>query len=230
MWVTQAFYSISFPFYRRFAQQKALFLPPDHSMERWVCCSAVETSRPCPGFYEPKLEGSIFYPYAKGRDVRCGCRIMSSRNNMSKMPRHAGMGLGKPKLTWTSVWQGPMKSNKKGFSRYMCRRKTRANLGLFLTGTGSPVTKNMEKVEIYAFSSVFTGKIFIQEPQVLDTKSVVSKKICSQEMFRLGNVWTNWAQTSPQQIAYMSAARDGQWHCEAILNHLWKITANGRVS
>lgn len=107
---------------------------------------------------------------------------------MSKMPRHAGMGLGKPKLTWTSVCQGTMKGNKKDFSRYMSRRKTRANLGLFLTGTGSPVTKNVEKVEFYAFSSVLTGKVFIQEPQVLDTKSPVSKKTCSQEKFRLGNI------------------------------------------
>lgn len=143
-------------------------------MEHWVCCSVVETSRSCPGFYELKLEGVNISFICKRKEARGGCMIMSSRNNMSTMPKHAWVGLGKLKLTWTSVWRGTMKGNKKGFSRYMnSRRKTRANVGLLLSGTGSSVTKNMEKIEVYAFSSVFTIKIFIQDPQVLDTSRKV---------------------------------------------------------
>lgn len=58
-----------------------------------------------------------------------------------------------------------MKSNKKGFYRYICsKRKTRENVGPLLNGAGGLMTKNMAKAEILKafFSQVFNSKICLQ--------------------------------------------------------------------
>ena len=72
-----------------------------------------------------------------------------------------------------------MKSNKKGFYRFMSSKiKTMENVGPLLNGTGDLVLKDMEKSEVLSdfFTSVFTEKIHPQESEVSDTREVWIKK------------------------------------------------------
>lgn len=60
------------------------------------------------------------------------------------------------------------KSNKKGFYKYTGnKRKTRENVALLLSETGSLVTQDTKKVEVLnaAFASSFTSKTGFQEYQ-----------------------------------------------------------------
>lgn len=66
-----------------------------------------------------------------------------------------------------------VKSNKKGFYKYMnTRRKTRENVGPQLNGLRALVTQDMEKVEVLTalFTTAFTSKISLQKSKALETR------------------------------------------------------------
>ncbi|KAK4823788.1 hypothetical protein QYF61_006510 [Mycteria americana] len=68
-----------------------------------------------------------------------------------------------------------VKDNKKSFYRYVDdKRKTRENVGPLLSKMWELVTRNMEKAEVLNafFTSVFTSKTSLQEPQVPETREV----------------------------------------------------------
>jgi len=67
----------------------------------------------------------------------------------------------------------------KDFDRYINnKRKTKGSVDLLLNGAGDLVTKDTEKARVLTgfFTSVFTGKICLQESQVPKTEEVWRKK------------------------------------------------------
>lgn len=107
----------------------------------------------------------------KREHTRSGSRVRCLRRSIETLTNHEEDEV-KAKDHLELNLARDVKGNKKDFYRHMdSRRKTRENVRCLLNGAKGLETKDTEKAEILSafFALVFTGAIYLQECQVLET-------------------------------------------------------------
>lgn len=133
---------------------------------------------------------------------------------------------------------GNVKGNEDFYRHMDSKRKTMENVRHLLNGAKGLETKDTEKAKMLNafFVLVFTGEVYLQECQVLDTVGMSGARttLLQWRRIRLRNILDiqiRWAQAhGTWWDVPTSVVGDDQCHCSATLDCLGKVMAIGRGS